>query len=89
MLECIQDHVTPAAYRDRSHCWWRTVKASDDFLDPVFRCFYRKLGLYNLMDKAAFYHLAEYATHEIIPDEVVEKLAAIAELANRAKPAAE
>lgn len=89
MDECIRDHVTPAALRDRSDFWWHTVKASDQFLDPVFRCFYGKLGLYNLMDKAAFYHLAEYTSRESIPDEVIKKLDAIVQVASRAKPVVE
>jgi hypothetical protein len=30
------------------------IKASDDFLDPLFRKFYEKLGLLNLMRKTDY-----------------------------------
>jgi len=45
MEESINDFALPAALRDPSDPWWRDVKASDEFLDRVFKSFYKKIGL--------------------------------------------
>ncbi len=44
MREAVTDRAIPAALRDINDPWWRTVKASDDFLDSVFPDFYRRMG---------------------------------------------
>jgi hypothetical protein len=46
------------ASRDRTSRWWADVKASDDFLDPVFEAFFQKLRLPNLMRKTGYHELA-------------------------------
>jgi hypothetical protein len=62
------------------------IKASDDFLDPVFRKFFSKMGLPEATMRKTDYHmLAPFLTKEAIPSEVVEKLDAIAEVAQRAR----
>jgi len=69
--------------------WDYGTKVSDDFLTPLFRKYFEKLGLYNLMDKSDFHELAEYVPLDKIDAEVREKLDAIAESARQAKPAQE
>ena len=64
----------------------REVKASDDFLGPVFQNYFEKLGLRNLMRKTDFHILAPLVPRERIDPEVVEKLDRIVEVARRAKP---
>jgi predicted ATPase len=61
--------------------WDANVKASDDFLDPLFRRFYDSLGLPNLMRKTDFHTLAQFVPLAEIDDEVREKLDAIALMA--------
>lgn len=68
--------------------WDSDIKASDDFLRPVFAAYFRKLNLPNLMRKKAFYELAEYVPQAEIDPEIGEKLDAIAEVAQSASPAA-
>ena len=46
------------------------VKASDDFLTPVFRKYFEKLGLRNLMQKTDFHVLARLVPREKIDPEV-------------------
>lgn len=66
--------------------WDDDTKVSDDFLDPLFRKFFKKVGDYNLMAKSNFHELARFVPKEIIDPEVKEKLDAIVEVAESAKP---
>ena len=66
--------------------WDDDVKASDDFLIPLFSAYYNKLGLPNLMAKKQFYELASLVPEEEIDPEVREKLDAIVTVAKSARP---
>ena len=62
------------------------TKVSDDFLDPVCRAYFGKLELPNLMAKRNFYELVRYVPDDEIDLEIRQKLDAIVETANSAKP---
>jgi ABC-type taurine transport system ATPase subunit len=64
-----------------------TIKASDEFLKPLFAKYFDRLSLPNLMRKANYDALAALVPKEEIDAEVVEKLDAIAEVARQARPA--
>ena len=66
--------------------WDAEVKVSDIFLTPLFRNYFKKLDLPNLMNKKDFYELANYIPAQEISPEVIEKLDAIASIAESAKP---
>ncbi len=63
------------------------VKASDDFLTPLFQSYFRKLGLRNLMQKTDFHVLTKFVPRARIDPEVIEKLDLIATVAAQARPA--
>ncbi len=64
------------------------IKASDEFLDPVFRKFFIKMGLPEATMRKTDYHmLAPLLAKGDIAAEVVEKLDAIVEVAQKAQPA--
>ncbi len=86
MREAIAARLPPAALRDPGDRWWQTIKASDDFLDPVFEHFFRSLGLPNQMTKTNYHVLAGLVPADRIAREVREKLDAIVEVADRARP---
>ncbi len=65
--------------------WDADIKASDDFLIPLFSAYYNKLGLPNLMAKKQFYELASLVPEEEIDPEVREKLDAIVAVAKSAR----
>ena len=65
--------------------WSADVKASDDFLQPVFQKFYDKLGLPNVMRKTDYHTLAPYVGAAGIDAEVREVLDDIDSVARRAK----
>ena len=62
------------------------IKASDDFLGPVFENYFEKLGLRNLIRKTDYHVLARLVPKELIDNEVREKLDRIVEVAGRAQP---
>jgi hypothetical protein len=62
------------------------IKASDEFLDPLFEKYFEKLGLPNLMRKTDYHVLASLVPLDEIDSEVVEKLNAIVDAASRATP---
>ena len=66
--------------------WSADIKASDEFLDPLFATYFKKLGLPNLMAKKNLYELAEYVPESEIDPEIREKLDAIARVAESATP---
>jgi ABC-type taurine transport system ATPase subunit len=86
MEQSIADLIPPIARRDPTHEWWLNTKASDDFLDPLFKSFYRELKLPDLMRKTDYHTLAPFVAAAGIDPEVREKLDAIAEVAAQAHP---
>ena len=60
--------------------WDGNIKVSDEFLTPLFKAYYEKLGIPNLMAKRNFYELAEYVPEDEIDEEIREKLDAIANI---------
>ena len=66
--------------------WSYDIKATDDFLDPLFDKYFQELGLPNLMRKSDYHILASLVPKGEIDNEVKEKLDAIVEIASRAKP---
>ncbi len=66
--------------------WGADLKASDEFLDPVYKRFYDRLGLPNLMRKTDYHALAPFVPAVALDPEVREKLAAILHVAQQARP---
>lgn len=67
--------------------WSADVKATDDFLDPLFRKYFGKLKLPLTMRKSDYYELAALLPRPVVDPEVVAKLDAIAEIARKARGA--
>jgi len=66
--------------------WDSQVKASDDFLIPLFKTYFAKLELPNLMNKKQFYELAMHVPEEELAPEINEKLERIASVCLSARP---
>jgi hypothetical protein len=66
--------------------WSKDTKVSEDFLVPLFKAFFKKLDLYNVMDKKNFHELARFVPKERLDDEVKEKLDVIVGVAKASKP---
>jgi len=66
--------------------WSPDIKATDEFLDPLFDKYFEKLGLPNLIKKSDYHILARLVPKDKIDPEIVEKLDAIVAVAKKAKP---
>lgn len=66
--------------------WSPDIKASDDFFDPLFKKYFEKLALPNLMRKTDYHVLARLVPKNKIDPEVIEKLDSIMAVAEKAKP---
>jgi len=67
--------------------WSPDLKASDDFLDPLFEGFYKRLKLPNLMRKSDYHTLARFLPKERIDPEVRHVLDMIHDVSQNAQPA--
>ncbi len=86
MQESIEEISHALATLSGRSPWSHDTKASDEFLTPLFRSYFGKLGLPNLMNKKDFYELANYVPQDEIDAEITEKLDAIARVAAGAAP---
>lgn len=64
--------------------WGPEIKASDDFLEPLFKNFYNKLELPVQFFKKNYYQLVQFLNKENLNEEIIEKLDEIVNVANRA-----
>ena len=86
MREAIEEIRAALEQPGRGSPWEGDLKVSDDFLDPLFRAYFQKLGLPNLMAKKSFYELAHSVPEGEIDPEIREKLDAIVRVARSATP---
>jgi len=70
----------------RSSPWSDDTKATDDFLDPLFKEFSRKLGVPLTLRKNEYHKLVTFVDPVAINSEVKEKLDAILTVADKAHP---
>lgn len=84
MQEAIRNIESALQALGKAHPWGADIKASDDFLGPVFKRYFEILGLANPMTKKSFYELVTYMPAGDMPSEISDKLDAIAAVAERA-----
>lgn len=89
MTESIGEVASALATLGRPAPFSQDIKASDDFLDPVFVKFFARIGLPNLMRKSDYHTLAQFVSRDEIDPEVREVLDAIVEVARGSKPLVE
>jgi ABC-type lipoprotein export system ATPase subunit len=86
MQEAMNEVSAALRVLGRPEAFSAEVKASDDFLAPLFQSYFEKLGIRNLMQKTDYHVLTGFVPRERIDPEIVEKLDLIAQVAGRAKP---
>ena len=65
--------------------WDPDIKASNDFLNPLFADYFERLGLPNLMPKKSYYVLARHVPRDEIDPEVTDRLDVIGRIAESAE----
>ncbi|MFW6161455.1 MAG: ATP-dependent nuclease [Planctomycetota bacterium] len=86
MRESIEEVVEALERLGRGSPWDGDLKVSDEFLVPLFRTYFKKLGLPNLMSKKDFHELANLVPEDKLDAEITEKLDAIVVTAQTAQP---
>jgi len=86
MHECIQEIGNALRTLRRIEPWSADIKATDDFLDPLFQLFFDKLQLPNLLRKTDYHVLARLVPKEKIDPEIITKLDGIVSVAKKAQP---
>ncbi len=85
MRESIKE-ITNALRTLRRDPFSPDVKATDEFLDPLFENYFSQLKLPNLLRKNDYHELAGLVPKEKIDIEIIEKLDEIVKIAAQAKP---
>ena len=86
MNESITELETALETLGKGSPWDEDMKVSDEFLAPLFKTYFKKISLPNLMSKKSFYELANYVPEDDISHEITEKLDAIVAVAESATP---
>lgn len=84
---CLEEIRHALAITSKPDPWGPDIKATDDFLDPLFKLYYERLGVPQQVFKRDYHGLADAIPVEEISSEVTDVLNALAEVANCATPA--
>ena len=84
MRESIREVENAMSTLEKGSPWGPEAKVSDDFLAPLFKIYFDKLGLPNLMRKRNYHKLVCHMPVDEISPEVTEKLDVIARVAQQA-----
>jgi ABC-type arginine transport system ATPase subunit len=87
MAACIDELENALRITGKPSPWSPDIKVTDDFLDPLFKNYYNRLGIPQLIYKRDYHVLATHLERAEIDPEIAEKLDAIAETAALARPA--
>ncbi len=83
---CVAELVNALQIANRPDPWGPDIKVTDEFLDPLFKNFYTRLGTPQKTFKRDYHGMADVIPLGEIDPEVKAMLDRIAETANRAKP---
>ena len=66
--------------------WSPDIKVSTDFLEPLFKSFYSRLNIPNLMQKTNYHSLVKFVSADQIDPEITDVLDGLLEVAKKAVP---
>ena len=86
MQEAITEVTEALRTLDKAGPWSSDIKATEEFLDPLFKKFFEKLKLPLQLRKSEYHVLASLMPKDRLDHEIEEKLEAIVRVAKQAKP---
>ncbi|MBC8217834.1 MAG: AAA family ATPase [Planctomycetes bacterium] len=86
MRELIEEISKAFVAIDKPDPWSADIKATDDFWDPLFKRFFKRLELPNHLSKSHYHKLAGFVPREMIDSEIVEALDEIVAVEKKARP---
>lgn len=87
MQEAIKEVTAALQTLGKASPWSDDIKASDEFLDPLFHSFSKKLGVPLVLRKGEYSKLVQFLDPTTIDSEIGDKLDMIVAVASRARPA--
>lgn len=88
MRESIREITDALKKLKKPDPWSAEIKATDEFLDPLFEDFYKRIKLPDLFRKSDYHVLASLVPKESLSPEIIAKLDAIASVGRNANPTA-
>lgn len=86
MTECIEAIEKAYTTLKKPSPWSDEIKATDDFLEPLLKSYFEKLGIpESTMKKGSYYKIALEMTKDDIDPEIIEKLDLILKIAKHKK----
>lgn len=86
MRESITEVEQALSILGKDSPWGPNLKVTDEFLDPLFEKFFKKMNLLNLMRKTDYHTLAQFVTKQDIEQEIIDVLSLIETTAKKAVP---
>lgn len=84
---CLGEVVGALRITNKPDPWGEDIKVTDDFLDPLFKLYFERLGTPQRIFKRDYFGLAEAIPLTQVAPEVIQVLDALLDVARRAKPA--
>jgi energy-coupling factor transporter ATP-binding protein EcfA2 len=84
---CIDEIENALRLTNKPDPWGADIKVTDEFLDPLFKLFYERLGTPQQTFKRDYYGLADIVPVASLPDEIKLMLDDLANIAATARPA--
>lgn len=84
--KCLAEITNALKLTNKPDPWGGDIKVTDDFLDPLFKLFYERLGISQQTFKRDYHGLADAVSVQDLPPEVSEMLNAIVKVASCSKP---
>ena len=86
MREAISEVTDALMTLEKPDPWSYDIKATDEFIDPLFKKFFKKRNLPLQLRKSEYHLLAGLVPKEKLDAEITEKLDAIVAVAAKARP---
>ncbi len=86
MEKCVEEIESALETLEKDSPWSSDVKVSDDFLNPLFDKFFKRINLPNLMEKSNYHQLAKHVSSKNLDPEIAKVLDQILEVAESAQP---
>jgi len=86
MTQCLEEITHALKLTSKPDPWGPDIKVTDDFLDPLFKLYYQRLGLPQAIFKRDYHALADALPLHQIDPEVTQILDLLSAVAGQAKP---
>ncbi len=84
---CVDEIVNALKLTNKPDPWGSDIKVTDEFLDPLFKLYYERLGIPQQTFKRDYHGLADVVPVAGLPSEVTSVLDDLLSIASKAKPA--